>query len=488
MKEAEGAEEGKDDKKKSKKKAKVLVTSIKFGKGTRALFDYLQVLEVECGGDQTLFAYKLDYFNNRELQSVVREIVEVSNESQRKPKTAKGTRDMSPTKMAIREKAFNTIRAIFKKHGASEIDTPVFELKETLTSKYGEESKLIYDLEDQGGELLSLRYDLTVPFARYVAQKGLSSIKRYHIAKVYRRDTPQMNKGRYREFYQCDFDIAGTYSPMIPDADLLSVIIDILSSLEIGNFLVKLNHRKFLDAMINLAGCEKRKFKAICSSIDKLDKEPWKNVRDELINMKGLTEEMCDKLEVFVQYKGKPWEMLQKLKDDKVFEGHKEGEETMAEMELLFTYLDSMKCLDNISFDFSLARGLDYYTGVIFEAVLTDTDRVGSISGGGRYDGLIGMFSGKVVPSVGGSIGIERIFNILEDQAKAVEGGVRATETEILVSSIGKNLTKFRLEICSLFWKAGIKAETLYVDNVKTDKTFKTAFDNGIPLILIIGE
>lgn len=233
--------------------------------------------------------------------------METSNDASRKPKCAKGTRDMSPTKMAIREQAFNTIRAIFKKHGASEIDTPVFELKETLTSKYGEESKLIYDLEDQGGELLALRYDLTVPFARYVAQKGLSSIKRFHIAKVYRRDNPQMNKGRFREFYQCDFDIAGTYGVMIPDADLLSVIIDILASLKIGNFLIKLNHRKFLDAMICLAGCEKRKFKAICSSIDKLDKEPWSAVKDELINMKGLTVEMCNKLEKFVQYKGKPW-------------------------------------------------------------------------------------------------------------------------------------------------------------------------------------
>ena len=142
--------------------------------------------------------------------------------------------------------------------------------------------------------------------------------------------------------------------------------------------------------------------------------------------MKGLTEEMCAKLEKFVQYKGKPWEMLQRLKDEKVFEGHKEGEETIKEMETLFSYLDAMKLLDFISFDFSLARGLDYYTGVIYEAVLTDTNRVGSISGGGRYDGLIGMFSGKSIPSVGGSIGIERIFNILEENAA---GSVRATET-----------------------------------------------------------
>lgn len=189
---------------------------------------------------------------------------------------------MSPTKMAIREKAFNIIRGIFKKHGASEIDTPVFELKETLTSKYGEDSKLIYDLEDQGGELLSLRYDLTVPFARFVAQNGIQSIKRFHIAKVYRRDNPQMARGRFREFYQCDFDICGQYGMMIPDADLMAVIIDIISSLEIGNFVVKVNHRKFLDCMIKLSGCEARKFKAICSSVDKLDKEPWEAVKKEL--------------------------------------------------------------------------------------------------------------------------------------------------------------------------------------------------------------
>ena len=296
-----------------------------------------------------------------------------------------------------------------------------------------------------------------------------------------------MNKGRFREFYQCDFDIAGAYGVMLPDADLLSVVIDILDSIDVGEFVVKLNHRKFLDAMINLAGCEKRKFKAICSSIDKLDKESWTDVRDELINMKGLTVEMCDKLEKFVQYKGEPWAMLNRLKAEQVFTGHKEGEETIKEMEILFTYLDAMKILDKISFDFSLARGLDYYTGVIYEAVLTDTDRVGSISGGGRYDGLIGMFSGKNIPSVGGSIGIERIFNILEEKAKAA-GDCRATETQILVTSMGKNLAPRRMEACANLWRAGFKAETLYVENPRADKTFSYAFDNGIPLILIIGE
>jgi histidyl-tRNA synthetase len=273
---------------------------------------------------------------------------------------------------------------------------------------------------------------------------------------------------------------------MIPDADLLSVIIEILEALRIGDFVVKLNHRKFLDAMVSLAGCEKRKFKAICSSIDKLDKEPWEVVREELIKMKGLTEEMCDKLHRFVQLKGEPWALLNQLKAEQVFQGHAEGEKTVAEMETLFKYLDAMKVLDRISFDFSLARGLDYYTGVIFEAVLIG-GLVGSISGGGRYDGLIGMFSGKDIPSVGGSIGIERIFNILEEK-EAARGEIRATETQVLVGQMGKNLATKRLEVCSQLWRAGIKAETLYVDNPKPDKTFKYAFDNGIPLILIIGE
>lgn len=151
-------------------------------------------------------------------------------------KTPKGTRDYSPRQMAVREKVFDVIIRCFKRHGAEVIDTPVFELKETLTGKYGEDSKLIYDLKDQGGELLSLRYDLTVPFARYLAMNKLTNIKRYHIAKVYRRDNPAMTRGRYREFYQCDFDIAGQFDPMIPDAECLKIMCEILSSLQIGVF------------------------------------------------------------------------------------------------------------------------------------------------------------------------------------------------------------------------------------------------------------
>lgn len=158
-----------------------------------------------------------------------------------------------------------------------------------------------------------------MPFARYLASERIQQIKRFHMAKVYRRDQPQMSKGRFREFYQCDFDIAGDYAPMMPDAEVLSVVSEILATLDIGQFTIKVNHRKFLDAMVELAGCEKRKFKTICSSIDKLDKEPWEKVKNELINQKGLTEAMTDKLHRFVQFQGKPWEMLAELKASAVF-------------------------------------------------------------------------------------------------------------------------------------------------------------------------
>ena len=193
---------------------------------------------------------------------------------------------------------------------------------------------------------------------------------------------------------------------------------------------------------------------------------------------------MVDSLGKFVEFKGKPKELSQLLKDKEVFKGNTEGEEAIAEMDLLFEYLESMNSLDNIVFDFSLARGLDYYTGIIFEAVLTDTDRVGSIAGGGRYDGLVGMFSSKSIPAIGGSIGIERIFAILEDNFP----DMRSTETQILIASLGKGMVSERFKLCNDLWSVGLKAETLYNDNPKPQKQLDYCFDNGIPLVAFIGE
>jgi histidyl-tRNA synthetase len=404
-----------------------------------------------------------------------------------KVKVVKGARDFLPFQMAIRDKAFKIITDVFKKHGAVEIDTPVFELKETLMGKYGEDSKLIYDLNDQGGELLSLRYDLTVPFARFMAVNNIPSIKRYHIGKVYRRDNPQMSRGRYREFYQCDFDIAGpNYGRMIPEADVIKVVVEILTQLPVGGFNIKLNHRLLLDAIVNISGIKDELYRTVCSSVDKLDKEEWDTVKKELIE-KGITEEQSEKLWTFVQLKDKPKVLLEKLKANNELISNKKGKEALDDMGILFDYLEIMGTDKYCTFDLSLARGLDYYTGLIYETVLTDTDKVGSISGGGRYDNLVGMFSGKQIPAVGVSIGIERIFNILEEKYKD-SSDIRSVATEVFVAVVGKNLTKERLKVLNELWDNGIKAEILYNENPRMDKQMDYVVNNKIPFMVFIGE
>uniref|UniRef100_A0A8C9Q3X3 Histidine--tRNA ligase, cytoplasmic n=1 Tax=Spermophilus dauricus TaxID=99837 RepID=A0A8C9Q3X3_SPEDA len=411
-------------------------------------------------------------------------------------KTPKGTRDYSPRQMAVREKVFDVIIRCFKRHGAEVIDTPVFELKETLTGKYGEDSKLIYDLKDQGGELLSLRYDLTVPFARYLAMNKLTNIKRYHIAKVYRRDNPAMTRGRYREFYQCDFDIAGQFDPMIPDAECLKIMCEILSSLQIGDFLVKVNDRRILDGMFAICGVPDDKFRTICSSVDKLE-QGWEEVKNEMVGEKGLAPEVADRIGDYVQQHGGVSLVEQLLQDPKLSQS-KQALEGLGDLKLLFEYLNLFGIADKISFDLSLARGLDYYTGVIYEAVLLQTPTqageeplgVGSIAAGGRYDGLVGMFDpkGRKVPCVGLSIGVERIFSIVEQRLEALEEKVRTTETQVLVASAQKKLLEERLKLVSELWDAGIKAELLYKKNPKLLNQLQYCEEAGIPLVAIIGE
>ena len=403
-------------------------------------------------------------------------------------KVVKGARDFLPTQMVIRRKAFDLITGVFKKHGAVEIDTPVFELKETLMGKYGEDSKLIYDLNDQGGELLSLRYDLTVPFARYMATHNLSSLKRFHIGKVYRRDNPQMSKGRFREFFQCDFDIAGgNYGTMIPDAEVIKIVAEILTQLPIGKFNIKINHRVLLDSIVEISGISNDKYRLVCSSIDKLDKEPWDKVKTELIEVKGLTEEQAEKLKTFVVLKDKPKVLLDKLVNIKELTDNEKGKKALDEMAILIDYLQILDVEKYCTFDLSLARGLDYYTGLIYETVLTETDEVGSISGGGRFDNLIGMFSGKQIPAVGVSIGIERIFNILEKHYRN-DDSLRSTYTEVLVCAAGKDLTKERFKIVNELWDNGINAEILYNENPRMDKQLDYGLKNKIPFLLFIGE
>lgn len=431
-----------------------------------------------------------DYFDPKhgDFQSfveLIRGVLE-SNEARRVPKVPKGTRDFSPEQMAIREKAFGIIASVFKRHGAVAIDTPVFELRDTLMGKYGEDSKLIYDLADQGGEICSLRYDLTVPFARYLAAHSISNLKRYHIARVYRRDNP--SKGRFREFYQCDFDIAGLSpgqsAPMLPDFEVIKVLTELLDELKIGDYQVKLNHRRLLDGMLDLCGVPPAKFRAICSAIDKLDKLKWEQVREEMVEEKGLSAETADQIGTFVQKKGAPLEVLANLRQDgSPFLHHEGSSHALEELSILFGYLEAADCLHRIVFDLSLARGLDYYTGVIYEAVFQGSTQVGSIAAGGRYDNLVGMFSGKPVPAVGVSLGIERVFAIMESENQ----NVRATQTEVLVVALGDNL-KVAIKVVKELWAAKIKAEFSCVQPNKILKQLDFAKGKQIPWMIVMGQ
>lgn len=392
---------------------------------------------------------------------------------------------------------------------------------------------MIYDLADQGGELCSLRYDLTVPFARWLAMNSsVQSIKRYHIAKVYRRDQPAMTKGRMREFYQCDFDIAGSYDSMLPDAEILRIACEIFDDLGWkGQYTIKLNHRKILDGIFSVCGVPKDKLRTISSAVDKLDKSPWEEVYREMTEDKGLDPAVAEKIGKYVVNKGgkdspkSAKEVLEELQADATLAADESAKLGLADIELLFNYLETFGVLNQISFDMSLARGLDYYTGLIYEIITEgsrpkttegqklqtkakkeskkndDDDRsndpsvgVGSIAAGGRYDELVGMFSGKsTVPCVGISFGVERIFSITKSRMEA-EGNkaVRTNEVDVFVMAFGgkgfDGLLPQRMEIAKRLWDVGIKAEFSWKVKPKLPAQFKAAEVNGVPFAIILGE
>lgn len=421
-------------------------------------------------------------------RDIINELFETKNQERRKPVIAKGVRDSNPTQTRVKNVAFNKIREIFNKHGAVEIDTPVFELKETLTGKYGEEGgKLIYDLNDQGGQLLSLRYDLTVPFARYLATNNVKKIKRFHIGKVYRRDQPDLSRGRFREFYQCDLDISGSYDPMLPDAEILTITHEIMTGLDVGKFEIKLCHRMLLEGIIVLSGAPLTKFKTICSSIDKLDKEPWDAVACELVNEKGVAADVVDKIKTFVQHRGKIDDLIAKFEESKLFAGHENSMAAIEDLKLVSKYLKMLKSYDSVTLDMSLARGLDYYTGLIYEVVV-EGSKVGSVGAGGRYDQLVGMFGSSEIPCIGVSIGIERIFILLEEKFKNENIFTRENETEFIVATIGKDLIEHKLEMLGYLWQNGYKAEMLYENNSKPAKQLTFALDSRTPYIIWLGD
>ncbi|KAH9017811.1 histidine-tRNA ligase [Lactarius pseudohatsudake] len=447
-------------------------------------------------------------------------------------KTPKGTRDYGPGEMFCRDYVERIVKECFVLYGGAQLDTPVFERKDILAGKYGEDAKLIFDLEDQGGEQLALRYDHTVPLARYLAMGGVTNTqsKLWQVGKVYRRDSPVMSKGRMREFSQADFDISGQWDTMIPDAELLSLLCTILTRLEVGEFTVKVNHRKILDGIFEVCGVPPEKIRPISSAVDKLDKLPWSDVRKEMIGEKGLDAASADKIGEYVKHKGgRP--LLDQLLADATLTANAKAKQGLDEIGTLFTFLDAYKIADKILFDLSLARGLDYYTGLIYEAIveasappgLTTTEKpdpapavpkkkskksgadedeeidesqvgVGSIAAGGRYDDLVGMFTaaassdgkkGAGLPCIGVSIGLDRIFALL--WPKWVERGMRSKEVFAYVLAAGDGLLPERMALVQELRAQGIAADFLAKNKPKLNAQFAAGERDEVPYAVILG-
>ncbi|MCI7071634.1 histidine--tRNA ligase [Bacteroides pyogenes] len=419
-----------------------------------------------------------------------------------KPSIPKGTRDFSPVEMAKRNYIFDTIRDVYHLYGFQQIETPSMEMLSTLMGKYGDEGdKLLFKIQNSGDyfsgitdeELLSrnaaklaskfcekgLRYDLTVPFARYVVMHREDiafPFKRYQIQPVWRADRPQ--KGRYREFYQCDADVVGSDS-LVNEVELMQIIDTVFSRFGI-RVCIKINNRKILSGIAEIIG-EADKIVDITVAIDKLDKIGLDNVNAEL-KEKGIGEEAIAKLQPIILLSGTNAEKLATLKE--VLSASEIGLKGVEESEFILRTLQNMNLKNEIELDLTLARGLNYYTGAIFEVKALDV-QIGSITGGGRYDNLTGVFGMAGVSGVGISFGADRIFDVLNQldlyPKEAVNG------TEIMFVNFGEKEAAFSMNMLAKVRAAGIRAE-IFPDSAKMKKQMGYANAKQIPFVAIVGE
>ncbi|MCX7021643.1 MAG: histidine--tRNA ligase [bacterium] len=411
-----------------------------------------------------------------------------------KPRIFKGTRDFLPSAMIPREDILDTIRESFSRYGFSPISTPAFEYVDILTGKSGGEAdKLIYPLAYRDGKTLALHYDLTVPLARVIAQypELPTPFKRYQIQPVWRADRPQLRQGRFREFLQCDADIVGV-GGVLADAEIIALTADVLGRLGFGigerKYLILVNDRRFLAGVVAWAGLYPGQWLApVCRSLDKYDRDGMDGVRSELEGLK-LEPKIIERLmRVFEDVPAdlraraghsKAKELLGNWADVLDFD-----EEALS-LGALFDAIAGFGVPDNTwVFTPWLSRGLDYYTGPIFESVLPSEPHIGSLSGGGRYDGLIGRFGNRDIPATGTTIGIDRIFTALEQL-----GMVRKTScrTQVLVANFGGDTLPFELNMVAEFRNAGLATE-IYLEPAKLAKQFKYADKLGIPVVAVIG-
>lgn len=419
-----------------------------------------------------------------------------------KPSIPKGTRDFSPVEMAKRNYIFNTIREVFYRYGFQQIETPSMENLSTLMGKYGEEGdKLLFKIQNSGDyfsgltdeELLSrnaaklaskfcekgLRYDLTVPFARYVVMHRdeiTFPFKRFQIQPVWRADRPQ--KGRYREFYQCDADVVGSNS-LLNEVELVQMIDAVFQKFGI-RVSIKINNRKILTGIAEIIG-EADKIVDITVAIDKLDKIGLDNVNAELAS-KGIPQEAIDKLQPIILLSGSNEEKIATLKN--VLAASETGLKGVEESEFILKTITGLGIQSEVELDLTLARGLNYYTGAIFEVKALDV-QIGSISGGGRYDNLTGVFGMEGMSGVGISFGADRIYDVLNQldlyPKEAVNG------TQLLFVNFGEVEAAYVLPVLAQVRAAGIRAE-IYPDAAKMKKQMSYANAKMVPFVAIVGE
>jgi histidyl-tRNA synthetase len=421
---------------------------------------------------------RLDRLRRKELVS------EATSERQstatRKPQILSGFRDHLPAQMLLRQRVIGAFREIFERHGFEPLETPAIELLEILTGKAGENEKLMYRFEDSGGRAVGLRYDLTVPLARVVAmhqQEIVLPFKRYHIAPAWRAEKAQ--RGRFREFWQCDADIAGS-SSMLADAEAITVLAEALTAVNLPNFVIRINHRRVLESLARLAGVPAERAGGVFRSIDKLDKIGRGGVAREL-GEQGIEAAAAERVLSLVTAQGAPADLLAELRRE--LAEIPSAEEALRELEELFGYLGDLGVKSSsYVFDLALARGLDYYTGPVFEATVEEP-KIGSVAGAGRYDGLVGAFLGRQVPATGMSLGLERIIEVVRefDLLPAPQ-----TVADVFVAVFPDTLAT-AARIAGELRAAGLNADLSVLAGRSIGEQLKYADRRGIPLAVIAG-
>ena len=422
-----------------------------------------------------------------------------------KPRISKGTRDFSPKQLANRDYIFSTIKSNFKKFGFQPIETPSFELAETLLGKYGEEGdRLIFKILNSGDKVKkadlqaleegnlarfsnsltekALRYDLTVPFARYVAQYQNDIIfpfKRYQIQPVWRADRPQ--KGRFQEFYQCDADVVGSKS-LWQEIEFIQLYDAVFSDLNLNGVTIKINNRKILAGIAELIGAQD-KLIDFTVALDKLDKIGAEKVKEEMLN-KGIDSDGISKLEPLFSLTGDFSEQLQSLRT--ILSASTEGIKGVEELEFIASSVAAIGLKTaKLQMDVTLARGLNYYTGAIFEVSAPDSVQMGSIGGGGRYDDLTGIFGLKDVSGVGISFGLDRIYLVLEELNLFPTD--KTTSTKVLFTNFGTSESLYCLKAMTILRTKSIATE-LYPDPAKLKKQMVYCNKREIPYVVMVGE